>query len=69
MELERNWNNSDCIRVYNFRKSVNFKTSQESALIKSLKFMKLLSTVFRGEKPNFSANFSLILSFIVFKER
>ena len=39
-KLERNWNNSGCIKFDNFRKSANFKASQQSALIKKFETMK-----------------------------
>ena len=39
-KLERNWNNSFCIKVDNFPKSVDFQASQETALIKKFERMQ-----------------------------
>ena len=56
--LEKNWNNSGCIKVADSHKSVNFKVSQNSDLIKHLKQWNLEYS-FSCEKLNFSANIAI----------
>ena len=52
-KLERNWNNSDSIKVDNLRKSVNFEASCQFALMKNLKQQNLEHS-FSCEKLNLS---------------
>ena len=58
-KLERKWNNSGCIKVDNFWKSVNFQASQQSVLIKNVK-QRNLEYSFWCEKLKFGAKHIII---------